>query len=295
MLDAMMREANAEKAAKERVAKAKAKKASKSFGASMSKGLKKGFLSGDKKKKKTASGGSESSRSSGTSTSSKRAGPEIVELKASSQPGDNLVLDDVQAALRSAGLGDAKSDASKTLMGKLMANTKVRAGMKKPRLQKAMAQMGAAPQQAALIMQRAVASNDQELVEFVQTVMTVMGEFFTDLGDKQKEEEEAKAKKAKQAAKQAAAKVAEVADEEIASPAVIEKRVASAAAATGDPAVQRVLGNPALREVLTDPRMKGVLQECQTKAGALQHYMRHPEFGPKLRMMAEAGLIQLGR
>ena len=87
--------------------------------------------------------------------------------------------------------------------------------------------------------------------------MTVMGEFFTDLGDKQKEEEAAKAKKAKRAAKQAAAKVAEVADEEIASPAVIEKRVASAAAATGDPAVQRVLGNPALREVLTDPRMKG--------------------------------------
>ena len=160
MLDAMMREANAEKVAKERVAKAKVKKASKSFGASMSKGLKKGFLSGGKSKTKkaAASGASRSSSSSSSSsTSSKGADPEIVELKASSQPGENLVLDDVQSALRSAGLGDAKSDASKTLMGKLLANAKVRAGMKKPRLQKAMAQMGAAPQQAALIMQRAVA------------------------------------------------------------------------------------------------------------------------------------------
>ena len=291
MLDAMMREANAVKKAKA-AAKAKAtKKQAKSFGSSMSKGLKKGFLSGGgtKKKKKTTTTTTTKKKASAAS----KRDSEIEELKPTGQPGDGLVIDDVQRALRSAGLGDAKSTASKTLMEQLLANPAIRRGMQKPRLLASLQAMGAAPQRAAQIMAAAVASNDQELVEFVQTVMTVMGDFFTTLGDKQAAEEAATAKKAAAKAKKAAKKVQQLVEEEITSPEVVEKRVAQAAAATNDPQVQRVLGNPELRAVLTDPRMKGVLNECSTKAGALQHYMRHPEFGPKLRMMAQAGLIQL--
>ena len=67
---------------------------------------------------------------------------------------------------------------------------------------------------------------------------------------------------------------------------------APAPAPVVDPQVQNVLENPELLAILQDPEMKRVLQECG-KPGVLRHFMNHPKFGPKLRMMAKAGLVQI--
>lgn len=55
--------------------------------------------------------------------------------------------------------------------------------------------------------------------------------------------------------------------------------------------VEKVLGQPKLRELLMDPAMQRVLQECGEPSN-LARYMRHPEYGPKLQLMARAGLVQ---
>lgn len=54
--------------------------------------------------------------------------------------------------------------------------------------------------------------------------------------------------------------------------------------------VERVLQAPELRELLMDPGMQRVLQECSDPA-TLARYMWHPEYGPKLQLMARAGLV----
>ena len=56
--------------------------------------------------------------------------------------------------------------------------------------------------------------------------------------------------------------------------------------------INEILSNPKLREILEDPKMKEVLTECQ-QPGKLMYYFNHPVFGPKLKIMQEAGLVQI--
>mmetsp|Transcript_1949 Transcript_1949/g.4194 ORF Transcript_1949/g.4194 Transcript_1949/m.4194 type:complete len:355 (-) Transcript_1949:367-1431(-) len=57
-------------------------------------------------------------------------------------------------------------------------------------------------------------------------------------------------------------------------------------------AADAVLNDPELREMLMDPKMKKVMSDC-SRPGAMQFYMRHPEWGPKLRKMMDSGLLQV--
>lgn len=67
--------------------------------------------------------------------------------------------------------------------------------------------------------------------------------------------------------------------------------VAATPATTEEAAnVEKVLQQPELKELLMDPSMQRVLQECG-EPQVLARYMRHPEIGPKLQLMARAGLI----
>ena len=59
-----------------------------------------------------------------------------------------------------------------------------------------------------------------------------------------------------------------------------------------DPQVEKILANPELKKLLMDEGMRNVMAECQ-RPGALRRYMSHPEWGPKLRILANHGLIQL--
>ena len=70
-----------------------------------------------------------------------------------------------------------------------------------------------------------------------------------------------------------------------------EKKIA------GDEEVNRILSNDVLRSILLDPKMQQVMEELASEsgvgAGKLQYYMRHDDFGPKLRLLVEAGLLKM--
>ena len=59
-----------------------------------------------------------------------------------------------------------------------------------------------------------------------------------------------------------------------------------------DSQVSSILANDELRSILLDPRMQQIMQECST-GSKLRYYMSHEEYGPKLRKLMEAGLIQV--
>jgi hypothetical protein len=64
-----------------------------------------------------------------------------------------------------------------------------------------------------------------------------------------------------------------------------------------DDEVAKILSNEALRSTLLDPKMQQVMEELAHEsgvgAGKLQYYMKHDDFGPKLRMLMKAGLLKM--
>jgi CHASE2 domain-containing sensor protein len=56
--------------------------------------------------------------------------------------------------------------------------------------------------------------------------------------------------------------------------------------------VHKILSNQELAELLMDPSMQRVMQECGVP-GRMQAYMQHPEYGPKLRKLINAGLLKV--
>jgi hypothetical protein len=63
-----------------------------------------------------------------------------------------------------------------------------------------------------------------------------------------------------------------------------------------DDEVTNILSNDALRSILLDPKIQQVMVECASDnvgAGKLQYYLRHDDFGPRLRELMKAGLLKL--
>jgi chemotaxis protein histidine kinase CheA len=56
--------------------------------------------------------------------------------------------------------------------------------------------------------------------------------------------------------------------------------------------VALVLADTELKSLLMDPELQRVLQQCG-EPGKLRHFMSHPEFGPKIKRLAQAGLVQI--
>jgi hypothetical protein len=59
-----------------------------------------------------------------------------------------------------------------------------------------------------------------------------------------------------------------------------------------DDQVSAILANEELRSILMDPVMQNIMDECST-GNKFRYYLAHDEFGPKLRLLLEAGLIQM--
>ena len=56
--------------------------------------------------------------------------------------------------------------------------------------------------------------------------------------------------------------------------------------------VQRILADTELQAILADASFRDILTQCASP-GVLQRYSKHPEHGPKLKKLFEAGLVQL--
>jgi len=57
--------------------------------------------------------------------------------------------------------------------------------------------------------------------------------------------------------------------------------------------IQAILQDEYLTKLLMDPKMKHAIQECSNTPGKLKQYMQHPTYGPQLRKMIDAGLLQI--
>lgn len=155
--------------------------------------------------------------------------------------------------------------------------------LRDPRFFQAMQLMATAPKDAL-----GMFSSNPEARESFSELVALLADHFTGMGkdaDKRAREEEADRKRladgplTQQALRRAAEGVG-----------------AAAMPATGEEKaiVESVLQQPELKELLMDPGMQRVLQECGEPA-ALAKYMRDAEFGPKLRLMARAGLVSFSQ
>lgn len=56
--------------------------------------------------------------------------------------------------------------------------------------------------------------------------------------------------------------------------------------------VQKIIENKELTKLLMDPDFQEVMKECGVP-GRMNYFMQHPEYGPKLRTLMEAGLLKI--
>lgn len=274
-------------------------------------GLKKGFLSqqraapaassaarkgnkGERRRREdrssTTSEGTSSAVQEGMPVITGKAAPSGLEFDVSAKANSNagLVLTEVQVAMKPlavdrlgdpSGAGGGQDWLTPDLLEKIAQKPRLAAMLTDPRFAKAMQLMSTSPQDAL-----AMFSSNPEARETFTELMSLLSKHFTTLGeaaDKKAAAEEADRKRvAEGPLAQEALRRAEAGVGATATPATTEE------AAT----VEKILQQPELRELLMDPGMQRVLQECRDPQ-VLARYMRHPDFGPKLQLMARAGLV----
>ncbi|CAB1112864.1 unnamed protein product [Ectocarpus sp. CCAP 1310/34] len=211
-----------------------------------------------------------------------------VSAEASSTTSDSLLLPEVQEAMKhsasnplggASGGGGGQEWLTPELLQKISEKPLLAAMLTDPRFSKAMQLMPTSPKDALGMFE----SSTEARESFIE-LMSLLSKHFTAMGEAADE---------KAAAEEADRK--RVADGPLAQEAL--RRAAEGVGVAATPAtaeetatVERVLQQPELRELLMDPGMQRVLQECGNPQ-ELARYIRHPEFGPKLQLMAKAGLI----
>lgn len=224
--------------------------------------------------------------------SGSRSGLEF-DISAEASGGNNagLVLPEVQDAMNEANQKAFGSSSNNNgisgaewltpeLLDKISQKPRLAAMLMDPRFAQAMQLMSTSPQEA-----KALFVSSPEAQETFSELAALLAEHFTSMG-----------KAADARAATAEADRRKVAEGPLAQEALRKAAEGVGAAATTKPSpeekasVERVLGHPELRELLMDPGMQRVLQECGEPSN-LARYMRHPEFGPKLQLMARAGLV----
>ncbi|CAM9264305.1 unnamed protein product [Hapterophycus canaliculatus] len=289
-MEQMMAEAMAAKAEKSQEDRKKQLRDTKqSFGA----GMKKGFLSrgvgstassatrnrksGERNKKEKVSTRGGSGVTGAIPVTSGGTAPSCG-LEFDVSAGANINADPLNGT-GGGGSGNGRGWLTPELLEKISEKPRLAAMLTDPRLSKAMQLMSTSPREAL-----GMFASSPEARESFTELMSLLSTHFTALG---------KAADQKAAAEEADRK--RVADGPLAQEAL--RRAAEGIGVGATPAtkaeaaaVEEVLQRPELRELLMDPGMQRVLQECGDPQ-VLAQYMRHPEFGSKLRIMSRAGLI----
>ena len=309
MMQEMMAAQAAAAAKKDKVKRKEAKKITKNFG----KGLKGGFFNKPKKKKKkkkanakakpkakAASTGDDGvvSIEGGSEASRREAQERLVMPEVQSQMAGERAA--AQAAAQKLAQDGGKGWATQHLFQRMAKNPALAMGLQDPECQEVMAMLQKDP---AAAMQRCKGS--PKLQRFFTEFCGLMGDHFGKLGEKQDEEEAKKKKKAGggAAAGAAAAPPAAPAPKKKKGPLIQEVKSAAEIAAekkkaAADAKLQkeadRILEDKSLHEILTDPETRGVLQRCGNP-GEMNRFMRDPKWGPRLRKLIDAGVVNVQR
>ncbi|KAL7486593.1 hypothetical protein ACHAW6_012219 [Cyclotella cf. meneghiniana] len=140
--------------------------------------------------------------------------------------------------------------------------------------------------------------DEPEVFELIQEFCGVMGEHFVKLGEKQDKVHQHTIKNAIQSFREVGP-LEEKALRKLKAESLRKKHQLYTNQSNHDDGkaiddhVSSILANDDLRSILLDPQMQCIMEECSTVGGKLHYYMRHEEYGPKLRRMMEAGLLKL--
>jgi hypothetical protein len=225
-----------------------------------------------------------------------------------------LLLHEVQSTMATHLQNTTSEWATPSLLAHISENhPNLERGMNNPKFMAVLHGMQSNPKETLERLQRENDGDDGDgsndgVLEFVKEFCGVLGEHFVRLG----EEEEEKAQQQKQNLQWSEPKVRELGPlEEKAlhahqieqekqrkeQSATITKSASTPSNTTQttnamDDQVASILANDDLRSILLDPKMQQIMQECTSQDGKLHYYMRHEEYGPKLRKLMEAGLLK---
>jgi len=179
------------------------------------------------------------------------------------------------------------------LLETISKHPKLAAGMNNPRFTLALQQMQSNPKETLAKLQR----DDPEVLQFIHEFCGAMGNHFSRLS----EEQGIAAKDVTESKTNGKSKVREMGVLE--ENAMRKHKAHHSATATQisneqidnatDEQVSAILSNNELRTILLDAKMQQIIEECSTQVGKLGYFMRHDEYGPKLRKLMEAGLLRV--
>jgi len=212
---------------------------------------------------------------------------------------DSKIFAEVQEAMKKnpmEGL-DKTQWANDNLMQTIAKNPRLAMGLQNPRFAAAIQELQKNPKEA---MEKY--KSDKAIFDFLNEFCGVMGDHFAKLG-----EDQARAEEAKKAAE--AAEAGEELDDLIGPLAKAaldkdeEKRKGGGGGGIGwddsmskkeKERVDSIVSNQHLSSILMDPKMQRIIQECN-HPGRMQMYMKDDEWGPKLRLLIDNGLLKVER
>lgn len=207
-----------------------------------------------------------------------------------------LYLPEVQDALSSHLQSDQSKWASPTFLTSLSQHPTLSKGWNDPRYMAAIESMKTHPKDTI----EKLKADEPEILHWLMEFLGVMGDHFVMLGENDDNDDTKEGKKNDKALEEKPKLLREVGPlEEKAMKSSQKTKTATdqkqrTTINSLDDEVTKILSNDALRSILLDPDMQHVMEECASVcvgANKLQYYMRHDKFGPKLRMLMQAGLL----
>ena len=217
--------------------------------------------------------------------------------ESSSTPSSNpLYLPEVQDALSAHLKSDESKWASPTLINSLSQHPTLSKGWNDPRYISALESMKTHPKETM----EKLKADEPEILHWLMEFLRVMGDHFVMLGENdngtKEGEEKDKVLEEKPTLLREMGPLEEKAmrrSQKAQSTTYIKQQEKGSCT---DDEVSKVLSNEVLRSILLDQEMQQVMEECASVsvgAGKLQYYMRHDKFGPQLRVLMNAGLLEL--
>lgn len=211
-----------------------------------------------------------------------------------SQP---LHLQEVQKAMKDENAWQTFSNtewSSPDLLDKISKNPKLLARMADPKFTAALEALRDNPQEAMKKFK-----DHKDVTEFLNEFCSILGEHFTALGEKQQQQQQQQPIENCPSRK-------ELNEEDVGPIAFGAIQREKERKARGEKSVteddmnkeeqvkyEAVMKDEELTKILMDMNMQKVLQECSTIPGKMQMYMRHEEYGMKLRKLIQAGLLRV--
>jgi len=217
-------------------------------------------------------------------------------IKQNTDKSNPLQLPEVQSAMSSHLQTNSKQWATPDLLDSITQNhPKLAQGMQNPQYMSALQSMQTNPKETL----ERLKQTSPEIVDWLMEFCGVMGEHFVKLGEDSNSNKDKKVASSNENSN--GTSLPPLPSQKIREIGPLEKKALekhqketnnTKQQLKEDEEVSAILGDEELHSILLDPKMQEVMREC-SKGNKLHYYMSHPEFGPKLRRLVQAKLMQV--